>query len=168
MHPSRWIVAPLLVAALVATAPVATARRKPKESISAMVNGHRVKFGRKLVNSSGSAESGSFATGGAQQPHRLGQTLKGLVFGCAVALASPVFPVDGQFCTMGYSETKFSQNFAIKQWAAAVDGVRVTIAAFDGTHVSGTFDGVLPPADPGADYGPVTVQNGKFNIILGE
>jgi hypothetical protein len=167
MHSTRWIVVSLLVAVVVATAPVASAR-KPKESISAVVNGHRVKFGRKLVSTSGSAESGSFATGGAQQPHRLGQTLKGLVFGCAVALASPVFPVDGQFCTMGYSETKFSRNLTIKQWAAAVDGVRVTVTAFDGTHASGTFDGVLPPADPNADYGPVTVQNGKFNVILGE
>jgi hypothetical protein len=166
MRHSRWIVATLLVAALAVEAPVATARRKPKQSISAVVNGHRVKFGAKLISSSGSAASGSFETGGAQKPHRLGQTLRALVFGCATALASPVFPVDGQFCTMGYSETKFSRNLAIKQWAAAVDGIRVTVTSFDGTRVTGTFDGTLPPSDPGADYGPATVADGKFSILL--
>jgi hypothetical protein len=166
MHASRWIVAPLLVATLVTPAPEVMAR-KPKESISAVVGGHRVKFGRKLVTTSGSAESGSFATGGGQPVRRLGRTVKGLVFGCAIALTSPVFPVDGQFCTMGYSETKVSRNPVIRQWAAA-EGVRVTVDSFDGSRLSGTFEGTLPPATPGADYGPVTVANGKFAVILGQ
>ena len=166
MRHSRWIVAAVLLTALVAAAPrAATARTpKPKQSISAVVNGHRLKFKRKAISSSGSADTG-FATGGGQQPHRLGQTLRGLVVGCAIGLASSVFPVDGQFCTLGYSETKFSRNPTIKQWAA-VEGVRVTITSFDGTRVNGTFDGTLPPATPGADYGPATVQGGKFSIVL--
>ena len=156
---------PLLVTALVAAPPVTTARTpKPKQSISAVVNGHRLRFKRKAIGSSGSADTG-FATGGGQQPHRLGQTLRALVVGCAIGLASSVFPVDGQFCTMGYSETKFSRNPTIKQWAA-VEGVRVTITSFDGTRVTGTFDGMLPPSAPGADYGPATVQDGKFSIVL--
>jgi hypothetical protein len=165
MRASRWIVAAVLLTTLAAAPPMATARTpKPKQSISAVVNGHRVKFKRNAISSSGSADTG-FATGGAQQPHRLGQTLRGLVVGCAIGLASSVFPVDGQYCTMGYSETKFSRNPTFKQWAA-VEGVRVTITSFDGSRVNGTFDGMLLPATPGADYGPATVQGGKFSIVL--
>jgi hypothetical protein len=168
MHSSRWIVVTLLVTALVAPIAPATARRLPKESISARVNGHRIKFGRKLINTSGSAESGTLATGGGQPIRHLGQLARGLVFGCAIALTGPTFPVDGQFCTMGYSETRVSRNPTIKQWAAAVDGVRVTVTSFDGSRVTGTFEGTLPPANPGADYGPVTVSDGNFSVILGQ
>ncbi len=168
MRQSRWIAAAVLLTALVAAAPrPATARTtRPKQSISAVVNGHRVKFKRKAISSSGSADTG-FATGGGQQPHRLGQTLRGLSFGCAVGLAGPVFPVDGQFCSMGYSETKFSRNPTIKQWSAA-EGIRITITSFDGTRVNGTFDGTLQPFTPGAGFGPATVQDGKFSIVFPE
>ena len=166
MHASRRLAAVLLVvAALGAIASVADARRRPKQSLSALVNGRRVKFGRKLITSTGSAETGTIAFGGGQQPHRLGQTLRGLSIGCAVALASPVFPVEAQFCSLGYSETHFARQLTSKAWAA-VDGVHLTVTSFDGTRVTGTFDGTLPPA-PGTDAAPVTITDGAFSILLG-
>ena len=165
MHPSRWIVVTLLVTTLVAALAPATAHGRSKQSITARVNGHRVKFGRKLISTTGSAETGGLATGGGQKVRHLGQLVRGLVFGCAVALAGPTFPVEGQYCTMGYSETKVSRNPVFRQWAA-VDGVSVTVASFDGNRVTGTFSGTLPPANPGADYGPVTVTDGSFSVLL--
>lgn len=162
MRHARWLVVPLIVVALAAQAPVANAR-KPKATLSAVVNGHRVRFGRKLISSSGDAASGVIAFGGAQKPHRLGQTLHSLAVGCAIALSANAFPADGMFCTMSYAEVKFSRHLTTKSWAA-VDGVTVTVTSFDGTRVAGTFSGTLQPG-AGTD-GPATLTDGKFDLPL--
>ena len=158
------IVATVLIALLVTAFPLDAARRRSRQSIVAIVAGHRVKFKNKQI-ADPSRTGGSVAFAGGQQPHRLGQTLKGLAVGCAFGLDSPIFPVDGQYCSIGYSETKFSRNLAIKQWVAT-DGVRVTFESYDGTRLHGTFEGTLDPFDPNAGYGPVVVQNGTFTILF--
>ena len=157
------IVVTVLVA-LIATVLPADARR-PREIITALVGGKRVKLKNKQI-SEPSATGGSVAFAGGQQPHRLGQTLKSISIGCAAGLDSPIFPVDGQFCTLGYAETKFARPITYKQWAAAGDGVRVTFESFDGTRLRGTFEGTLQPYPPGAPIAPVAVQNGSFTILF--
>jgi hypothetical protein len=165
MRHARWIIVPLIVVALAAHAPVAAAR-KPKETLSAVVNGRRVKFGRKLISSSGSATSGIIAIGGAQKAH-FGRTARVLGVGCAIALSGATFPADGMFCTMNYTEVKLSRSGLTTKGWTAVEGVQVTVESFDGTRVAGTFNGTLqPPA--GASYGPATVTSGIFNVPLNQ
>jgi hypothetical protein len=165
MRHARWIVVPLIVVALVTQAPVATARkRKPKASISAVVNGRRVKFGKKLITSSGDATAGSITLGGVKSPHRLGQTGRVLQLGCAVALSANVFPADGMFCVMSYAEVKLARGVPTKTWTA-VEGVQVTVTSFDGTRIAGTFSATLEPA-AGTNEGPATVTDGKFDVPL--
>jgi hypothetical protein len=165
MRRTRSIVATALVGLLV-TALAADARRGPRQIITAIVGGKRVKLKNKQI-SAPSLNGGSVAFGGGQQPHRLGQTLKGVTIGCAIGLESPIFPAFGQYCQIGYSETKFSRNLSYKQWASADDAkVHVTFESWDGTRLHGTFEGTLDPYPPGAPFGPVTVQNGSFTILF--
>jgi hypothetical protein len=164
MRRTRSIVATALIGLLV-TALAADARRGPRQIITAIVGGKRVKLKNKQI-SAPSLTGGSVAFAGGQQPHRLGQTLKGIAIGCAVGLESPIFPVVGQYCSIGYSETKFSRNLSYKQWASADETVQVTFESWDGTRLHGTFEGTLAPYPAGAPYGPVTVQNGSFTILF--
>jgi hypothetical protein len=164
MRHTRPITATLLVALLATALPVEA--RRPKQIITAIVAGKRVKLKNKQIGAP-SLNGGSVAFGGGQQPHRLGQTLKGVTIGCAIGLESPIFPAVGQYCQIGYSETKFSRNLSYKQWASADDAkVHVTFESWDGTRLHGTFEGTLDPYPPGAPFGPVTVQNGSFTILF--
>ena len=135
-----------------------------KQTVTAVVGGHRARFKNKTVVVTAAGAEG-VVFGGAQKPRRLGQLLKGLTVSCPIGLDSATFPVDGQFCVIGYSETRFSQNFSIKQWSGGPDGIRVTFMSFDGTRLRGTFEGTLAPFDPNGGYGPVTVQNGSFSVL---
>ncbi len=165
MRHVRWIVVPLIVIALAAHAPDAAARkRKPKESISAVVNGRRVKFARKLITTDGNATVGDITLTGAQVPRRLGRTYHSLSLGCAVALSGGVFPADGMFCVMSYVQIKFARPLVTHSWAGAADGVQVTVTSFDGTRIAGTFSGTLEP-DSATD-GPATVTDGTFDVLL--
>jgi hypothetical protein len=156
---------PVARLALVAQAPVATARRpKPKASLSAVVNGRHVKSGKKLITSRGDATSGIFAIGGAQGVH-YGRTARVLGVGCAIALSATTFPADGMFCTLTYSEVKLSRSgLSTKGWSA-VEGVQVTVTSFDGTRITGTFAGTMEPS-LGTAEGPDTLTDGKFDVPL--
>lgn len=166
MRPTRWIATTLLAATLVAALPIDAAARKPKPSIGAIVDGHRLKLRRKQLSDPTRTDAGGVAFAGGMQPRRLGQVLKSIAIGCALGLDSPVFPAAGQYCTIGYAETKFSTSLTIKQWAGGPDGVQVTFDSYDGTRLRGTFQGTLAPADPNAGYGPVTVVKGAFTVVF--
>jgi hypothetical protein len=158
------MVVPMLVAALIGHIAVADARhRMPKQSLSAVVNGRHLKFGRKLITSTSSAELGSLNVVGIQKPH-LGKLVRGLIVGCPNIVAGSVFPADGMFCAVSYNEIKYGRNLPMKSWAGVADAVRVTVTSFDGTRVTGTFDGTLQSFDPSSGDGPYTVSGGAFDI----
>jgi hypothetical protein len=166
MRRKRWFVMVALAAALMAELPAdQAAARKPKETVSAVINGHRFKLKRAQL-ATGRTPEGGFSVGGGTRPHRLHQVIKGIALGCAIGLASDVFPVPGQFCAVGYSEIVFASSLPTKQWVGISDAVEVTLDSFDGTRLKGTFQGTLAPADPNAGYGPATIQNGRFSIVF--
>jgi hypothetical protein len=171
MRYAQWMLVLTLGTVLAAGLPdEAAAAKRPKSVVTAIVGGHRVKFAKRTIEAT--ARGDSIAFGGGQTPHRLGQTLKAMAVGCAVALSGGVFPVDGQFCTMSYSEIKFRRPITTKSWVAVsdplegLDAIRVTVESFDGTVVRGSFSGTLQPDASNAGSGPVTVQNGKFTIVV--
>lgn len=160
---NRWMVVAIGAALAIGQPGVAAARRPVlKQSLSALVNGKKVKFKNRTITTSHIGEG--VAIGGGQQPHRLGQLVKGITVGCVSGVAGPTFPSSGQFCNLGYSEIKFGKGLPYKQWVA-VDGVTVTFTSFDGSRLHGTFSGTVPPA-AGTDAAPVTMTNGKFSVVL--
>jgi hypothetical protein len=89
--------------------------------------------------------------------------VKTLTFSCTVDLPSAGFPVTVA-SVFAYSDNTFKGFIPGSPIAWAGDGVNVTLTAFDGTRVSGTFEGTLPPGD-GAT-GPATITGGKFTLQL--
>ncbi len=163
MSPNHWRMRTVLAAALVASLPIAAAA-KPKQTMSAIVNGRRIKLKNKRIEGAIAGAGGISITGGTKL-HHLGQVAKTLVVTCASGpLAGGTLPAAGQFCTVGYTETKLSRNPTSKEWLAPYGGPTVTFASFDGTRVQGTFEGTLDPV--AGTTTPVTVTNGTFNILV--
>src|SRR5690242_19571001 len=73
-------------------------------------------------------------------------------------------PAPGQVCTIGYTEIKVSAHPTSKQWQAQYGGPSVTFTSFDGTRVTGTFEGTLDPV-AGAP-GPISVTKGTFSVLV--
>ncbi len=164
MRLNGWVVG-TLVAALAVTFPI-EAGAKPKQTMSAFVNGHKLKLKNKQIfPGSGIVGVGGIDITGGTKYHHIGQIAKTLVVTCAAGpLAGGTLPGPGQTCTVAYMETKLAANPTSKEWSTSPGGATVTFTSFDGTRVQGTFEGTLD-AVFGAS-GSVTVTNGTFNILV--
>ena len=164
MRSNRWVVGTAFVVALVASLPI-EAVAKPKETVKAVVNGHKLRLKNKQIDpGSNIVGAGGIDITGGTKPHRLGQTIKSLVVTCAAGpLAGGTLPGPGQVCTIAYMETKLSRNPTAKEWSTAPGGATVTFTSFAGGRVEGTFEGTLT-ALFGAT-GSITA-NGTFSILV--
>ncbi len=165
MRTNRWIVAPAVITALVASFAV-DAAAKPKQTITAIVNGHKLKLKNQQIQGAIAGAGGISITGGTKLRH-LGQVVKSLVVTCAsgpLTGSTLAAPAPGQTCTIGYMEMKVSRHPTAKQWQAPYGGPTVTFTNFDGTRVQGTFAGTLDPVSGTSES--VTVTNGLFSIVV--
>jgi hypothetical protein len=135
----------------------ALARRR-KARLVASVDGKRFKGWKRAIQ--GTYSTVSFSAGGSTRPKRgISRTL---VVDCAgvnvAAVPLPVTPTPDR-CTGIYTELNIRTG-DFKAWSSP--GMAVTVSAFDGSRLVGTFSGVIQPADP-ADA-PLAVENGTFNL----
>src|SRR5262249_41461282 len=108
----------------------------------------------------------SFGSAAVGRPH-IGQLIRLLEITCSNTLQSATFPADGQFCAIAYTETKLSRKAGVtKSWSRCAGAVHVTLPSFDGTHLVGRFDGVLPPF-LGSDTS-LTIENGTFSLVAAQ
>ena len=165
MRPNRWVVRTAFIASLVASLPI-DAAAKPKQTVSALINGHKLNLKNKQIDpGSAVVGAGGIDIAAGSRVHHLGQTVKALVVTCAAGpLAGGTLPGPGQVCTVAYMETKLRRHPTSKEWSTSPGGATVTFTSFDGTRVQGIFAGTLD-AIYGAT-GSVTVTNGSFNILV--
>lgn len=165
MQRKRWVAELAVLAALVGGLS-SEAAAKPKQTMSAIVNGHKVKLKNKQIQGAIAGAGGISITGGTKLRH-LGQVVKSLVVTCAsgpLTGGTLAAPAPGQTCTIGYMETKVSRHPTVKEWQAPYGGPTVTFTEFDGTRVQGTFSGTLDPVT--GTTGSVTVTTGMFSVLV--
>jgi len=135
------------------------------DKITAVVNGHRVRFHGKLVCDAYNQGdmSGVFSVTAGQLPHRLGQLVRTIVVTCEIDLAGGTPPLS---CSIGYSEVKLARSPIYRQFGGNLPDVQVTFTSYDGTSVKGTFSGTLAPL-AGATSA-ATVTKGSFSLLLGQ
>jgi len=160
---TRWKLAVMLGVALATAFPVSEAAAGRGDKITATVNGHRVRFRRGQVCDG--ATAAGFSIVGAQKPHRLGQTLRGLALGCAIDVSTITSPVSPEFCVMGYTEIRFKPGVPTKQWGGSNPDIQITLSPVSGGRLQGMFSGTLQPES--GSTAPATVTNGKFSVVLG-
>src|SRR5689334_11444380 len=99
MRSNRCIMGTVFFVALVASLPI-EALAKPKETIRAVVNGHKLRLKNKQIDpGSNIVGAGGIDITGSTKPHRIGQTVKSLVVTCATGpLAGGNLPGPGQAC----------------------------------------------------------------------
>ena len=139
--------------------------RGKKEKIKARINGKP--FKANLVPSMIAAyepTSQILTVNGLFQKIRPGQgQVRTLTFSCTLDLPGATLPATVPSVFL-YSDNTFKGFVPGTPIAWAGEGVSVTITSFDGTRVSGTFEGSLPPGD-GAT-GSATITGGKFTLDL--
>jgi hypothetical protein len=154
-----------ILAALVATLPL-DATAKPKETVSAVINGRRLRLKNKQIDpGSNIVGAGGIDIEAGTKFHHIGQVAKALVVTCAAGpLAGGTVPGPGQTCTVAYQETKLSLHPVLKEWSTSPGAATVTFTSFDGSRVQGTFEGTLPPLVGATNT--VTITNGAFSILV--
>jgi hypothetical protein len=160
-RPARKLVIAAAVVALVAVVSVETASAR-KNRVIGTVNGKGYRWkGRFVV--AGYSGAGTIIV--ATKPARPGTVLRTIGFGCAIYPPNETFPLTprAEICNANYTETKVGRNVSIKGWLA-VQGVQVTYQTFDGTRLTGTFEGVLDPVT-GNGSPPVTIR-GTFDTSV--
>jgi hypothetical protein len=160
-----WRIACVLGIALSLAAVDANAGRK--ESIKARVNGKRFKGNLKpAILGARDASLDTLTLNGLYQHISPGRgTVKTLTIIALVDLDTAVLPVTVPALSTTYSQATVTgfvpSGFDI--WSG--EGVSVTIQSFDGTRVTGTFEGTIPPS-AGDASAPAVVEKGKFKIDL--
>ena len=92
-------------------------------------------------------------------------SVKTLTIIALVDLDTAVLPVTVPALSTTFSEASVTGFVPgdINIWSG--EGVSITIQSFDGTRVTGTFEGSIPPASGNATE-PAVVEKGKFKIDL--
>jgi len=163
MKLSRWILASVAAATLVAGAPH-DALAKPKRVINATVNGKRLKPTPRTVFLG--AEGGTIGFLAQAQKIAIHGTTKTLLVSCAVVLAGRTYPFTSTDCLTSYSESKGLRHPVLKVWTDIVTGAtQVTFDSYDGTNIAGSFHGVAPAGPTNAGLPPVTVD-GTFHGVV--
>jgi hypothetical protein len=161
-----------LAAALLAGSFVADAQAgKKKAFIKARIDGKGFKAKhiplKGKVATAATNGFGAYAiTGTITTAGRRGGTLRNVTLGCEIPDLSPssAFPITVS-CGGGYTDTKVTlSGTTIRAWGTD-DMIQVTITAFDGTRMTGTWSGQFEeagetnPGDP-----PAVVENGKLSV----
>lgn len=152
----------LVLSALLLASPLVrdTEAKKPKTFFKARVDGKKLK-GTKLGRG-GSLASTSFSVYGSTKFKR--GVARTLFINCGPVDLRTVAPGTTLIC---YGDLTHAGNRAsdYRQWSGTA--VELTVDAFDGSRVSGSFRGVLEipsPGNPTAD--PAVVEDGTFSVIL--
>jgi hypothetical protein len=143
---------------------VAQARGKKKAIVQVFVDG------KKFKNSKRTPPAATYQTltglltiiAGSQKGGVRSVSIKSLNFSTVVDLTT--LPVTATDSTALYSDNTYRGVVpgAPKSWAG--QGLNITVTSFDGTRISGTFEGTLPPGNNVAT--PATFKNGKFNLPI--
>ena len=166
MSLGRWFLAVTLAAGVLAggMVPDAEAKKKPKQSMSAKVDGKLVKGKTVVVAYLAGVRTG--ATGGATPKSlRIGTPIRTIQFLCGVdmkTLTPPVTLASGE-CGGQYNETKLGVP-GRKSWQSS--SFSVTVTSIAGTRVKGSFEGTLPPTPDHAGDKTHVITKGKFSIVL--
>jgi hypothetical protein len=145
------------------------AKKKRKERLTALVDGK--KFKARDFNSPPSASP--IVIGGTRP--RVGTVLRSFDITCEVPLSQlqpPVTLADG--CTVRYYEFRYdgAESLPTRRFLGTNDtgAVQVAIESFDGSRLTGTFQGTLGPMDAHPEENfpppPVTVEDGYFSVVL--
>ena len=167
----RWLGMGLLCAALVTGGLPGEALAGKKAFIKARINGKGFKVKHnpnkaKVATASTNGLGGFIINGTTATAGRRGGTLREVTLACGFPDLSPAstFPVTAS-CGGGYTDTKVSLGgTTIRGWGTD-DQIQVTITAFDGTRLTGTWGGQFEEAgDTNPGDPPAVVENGKFSL----
>jgi len=92
-------------------------------------------------------------------------TVKTLTIIAEVDLDGATFPITVPAFSATYSDNSYSGFIPGDPNVWSGEGVTVTIQSFDGTRVTGTFEGTIPAAS-GEATAPAVVEKGKFKVDL--
>ena len=160
MKRSRWFL--LALGALLLAAPLVrdTEAKKPKTFFKALVDGKKFK-GSKLQRG-GALASTSFSVYGATKPKR--GVVRTIQIVCGPVDLRTVAPGTTLTC---YADLTHAGGRAsdYRQWSGTA--VSLTVDAFDGSRVSGSFHGVLEvPSSANPTPAPAVVEDGTFSSPL--
>jgi hypothetical protein len=143
---------------------VAEAKAKKKAVVQVFVDG------KKFKNSKRNPPAATYQTltglftviAGSQKGGLRSVSIKSLNFSSQVDLS--VLPVTVPAFTALYSDNTYKGLLPgpPKSWAG--DGLNITIESFDGSRISGKFEGSLPPGDNVT--APASFTGGKFNLPI--
>jgi hypothetical protein len=138
-----------------------------KELVKAKVDGKKFKGNlQPAIIGARDANLDTLTLNGLYQRIRPGKgTIKTLTIIVEVDLDTAVLPVTVPAFSTTYSDNTYSGFIPGDTNVWSGEGVSVTIESFDGTRVSGTFEGSIPPASGNATA-PAVVEKGKFKIDL--
>ena len=138
-----------------------------KELVKAKIDGKRFKGNlQPAIIGARDATLDTLTLNGLYQRIRPGKgTVKTLTIITTVDLESATLPVTVPAFSSTFSDNTYSGFVpgAPNVWSG--EGVSVTIESFDGSRVTGTFEGTIPPAS-GQATAPAVVEKGKFKVDL--
>jgi hypothetical protein len=158
------IVGLLAVACLVALPTSGDAMRGKKEKLRAKVNGKGFKANvRESIVGTHDTLTNLVIVNGTSHKGVRKVTIKNLTVSCVAPLEGATFPMTVTDCTGSFSiSTASIGGSSLVAWAGS--GLSMTITAFDGTRLRGTFEGTLPPNDVAEQ--PANIVKGKFAVDL--
>lgn len=164
----RFALVPVLVAGLLlggVGGGVAEAKKK-KPVVQASIDGKKFKNSKRTPPSAVyQGLTGLFIVqAGSQKGGRRSVSIKTLSFSTQVDLATATLPITVPAFTAMYTDNTYRglTPGAPKSWVG--EGLNVTITAFDGARISGTFEGSLPPGS--GVTAPATFTGGKFDLPI--
>jgi hypothetical protein len=154
----------LAVAGLLALSTGDDAMAGKKEKLKAKINGKGFKANMRdsIVGTHDGLTNLVLVTGTSRKGVRK-VTIKNLSVSCVAPLAGATFPMTVTDCAGMFSIVTASIGGS-SQVAWAGSGLSMTINSFDGTRLTGTFEGTLPPNDVAPQ--PANVVKGKFAVDM--
>ena len=138
-----------------------------RELVKAKVDGKKFKGNlQPAIIGARDANLDTFTLNGLYQRIRPGKgTIKTLTIIAEVDLDGATLPVTVPAFYSTFSDNTYSGFIPGDPNVWSGEGISVTIESFDGTRVTGTFEGTIPPASGNAT-GPAVVEKGKFKVDL--
>lgn len=163
---SKTFVGAAVVAALmVGPVMTGTALAKKRESVKASLSsGGKFSATKKKYLIAAYSAPGNVVTLSGTSIKKRGRnvTTRNLNIGCSADIVTGTLPITVS-CASQYTETGI-QGFApfARSWAA--EGINVTFTGYDGSRVTGTFEGTL--VDNSGGLAPQTFSGGTFSLVL--
>jgi len=138
-----------------------------RELVKAKVDGKKFKGNlQPAIIGARDANLDTFTLNGLYQRIRPGKgTIKTLTIIAEVDLDGATLPVTVPAFYSTFSDNTYSGFIPGDPNVWSGEGISVTIESFDGTRVTGTFEGTIPPASGNATA-PAVVEKGKFKVDL--